>query len=841
MKYAIAILIALVSGPVAFAQSIAQPASLKRTAILLDIEGLTDPDAARVLKWNDTSNEVEWAVDATGGEGGGDVDSFAADPSSNASFSLSAWLTDGFVGTTGTQTISGTKTMSALTATGGTINNMTVGAVTPAAGSFTTITASTSISTINEAYNAGTWDEALTVPTKNAVRDKIETLQPLDADLTTIGGLADPNADRVLFWDDSAGAYAYLSIGTGLDLTGTTLTATGGAGAPDSATYITQTANGTLTNEQALGSLATGLLKNTTTTGVLSIAVAGTDFVEPDADLTDLADGTLTGSKVSGAVTVSGGTVNNSVIGGTTPAAGTFTTLRGDSGVRVWDNGADAGGYLVYDDDTGWEVKSAENGADDLTVLGEAYNATNWDDDNTVPTKNDVRDQIQTMLAGGGLGTADIDTSAEIAGIVGDETGSGLLVFGTSPTLTTPVIASIVNTGTLTLPTSTDTLVGRATTDTLTNKTLNSPTINTATIAGGTINNAIIGGTTPVAGTFTDVAVADIDASIGTITASDPFTLAQTWNDAGVTFEALRVNVTSTANATGSKLLALYDDANLVAYVDHLGTLNGHYWLALGAGGGNPVDTLLQRAAAHTFVQANGTTAQSFNVANTYTSANVNQLAAIRWTSNIAQFGTYDSSAALGDNGGTDRQMALMTNGANRWLLGANDGHFVPAADSTNNIGASGTEVLNVYADTVTAGALAGNAWTALRKKTRTFALFGATTDAATGDGAAYYPIPPELNGANITYVHLWAVTAGTTGTSDVQIARIRSGSPVDVLSTKVTIDSTEQGSDTAATAAVINTSNDDVATNDVLRVDVDALATTKPKGLIVTIGFELQ
>ena len=50
-------------------------------------------------------------------------------------------------------------------------------------------------------------------------------------------------------------------------------------------------------------------------------------------------------------------------------------------------------------------------------------------------------------------------------------TGTGNLVFSTSPTLTTPSFSSIVNTGTLTLPTSTDTLVGRATTDTLTNKT----------------------------------------------------------------------------------------------------------------------------------------------------------------------------------------------------------------------------------------------------------------------------------------------------------------------------------------------------------------------------------
>jgi hypothetical protein len=53
----------------------------------------------------------------------------------------------------------------------------------------------------------------------------------------------------------------------------------------------------------------------------------------------------------------------------------------------------------------------------------------------------------------------------------------------TNKTLTAPIISTISNTGTLTLPTSTDTIVGRATTDTLTNKTLTTPVISSPKIS----------------------------------------------------------------------------------------------------------------------------------------------------------------------------------------------------------------------------------------------------------------------------------------------------------------------------------------------------------------------
>ncbi len=51
-------------------------------------------------------------------------------------------------------------------------------------------------------------------------------LADFSASARTLTALSDPNADRILFWDDSASSYAYLTVGTGLSITTTTISST---------------------------------------------------------------------------------------------------------------------------------------------------------------------------------------------------------------------------------------------------------------------------------------------------------------------------------------------------------------------------------------------------------------------------------------------------------------------------------------------------------------------------------------------------------------------------------------------------------------------------------------
>lgn len=106
-----------------------------------------------------------------------------------------------------------------------------------------------------------------------------------------------------------------------------------------------------------------------------------------------------------------------------------------------------------------------------------------------------------------------------------------------------------------------------------------------------------------------------------------------------------------------------------------------------------------------------------------------------------------------------------------------------------------------------------------------------------TGDGKAYFRVPSVLNGYNLVGVAAHVTTVSSSGLPTVQIHNVTD--TVDMLSTALTIDENEKDSKDATIAAVINTSNDDVATGDELRIDVD-LAGTGTKGLIVEMQFQL-
>ena len=205
-------------------------------------------------------------------------------------------------------------------------------------------------------------------------------------------------------------------------------------------------------------------------------------------------------------------------------------------------------------------------------------------------------------------------TSAQLATALTDETGSGAAVFATSPTLVTPALgtpSSLVGTNitgtaaglTAGNVTTNANLTGHVTsvgnaavlgsftaaqlntavsdadvatiagTETLTNKTLTTPvltnpsysgttanggTVTTIDINGGTIDGAVIGGTTPVAGSFTTV---NASGTVTAATGNDGLGFAVTGATTGYAYQTV-ANTGGTAllgveNSTGATLHGL--------------------------------------------------------------------------------------------------------------------------------------------------------------------------------------------------------------------------------------------------------------------------------------------
>lgn len=177
--------------------------------------------------------------------------------------------------------------------------------------------------------------------------------------------------------------------------------------------------------------------------------------------------------------------------------------------------------------------------------------------------------------------------------------------------------------------------------------------------------------------------------------------------------------------------------------------------------------------------------------------------------------------------------------GTGDMLASNNLSDVASAATAWGNIlQAASASDINTGTDTtkaVTADALAGSNF---GKEVVTLLVSDPSGSAiTTGDGKAYFRVPSTLNGMNLVAVAAALTTASSSGIPTVQIANVTDS--VDMLSTKLTIDASETDSSTATTAAVIDATHDDVATGDMLRIDID-VAGTGAKGLIVEMQFQL-
>lgn len=150
---------------------------------------------------------------------------------------------------------------------------------------------------LNQVGGTGTWGSI-----NGTLSDQTDLQSALDAKISSIG---DPGADRILFWDDSAGAYAWLTAGTGLSITSTTLTATGDVtkvGTPVNNQVGVWTGDGTIEGTASL-------TFDTSTLSLGSGAAAGVVQSVGNFDLT-----LQTGNATTGTITITDGANGNITI-----------------------------------------------------------------------------------------------------------------------------------------------------------------------------------------------------------------------------------------------------------------------------------------------------------------------------------------------------------------------------------------------------------------------------------------------------------------------------------------------------------------------------------------------
>jgi len=325
-------------------------------------------------------------------------------------------------------TIDDARVTDALTISGGTIDNTPIGSTTPSTGAFTTITG-TSLPSSSTATD---------VVVSNAGALETRTI-------ASLGGSVAVSTDATLTGDGTTGTPL------GLDLTNA------------NAWTGTQTLPTTAAQGDAL--------------------IASTNAGTTTIDATRIGAG-LTDAQVSNNLTISGGTVDASPIGATTPSTGAFTTIAGGSSLTLGDDATPTPGTVVLHDNT--SANTFTGTVQTATALTASRTYTLPDATGTLALTSDIVVNHDATLTGNGT--------------VGTPLGFNLTNANTwTGTQTLPVTAAqgdaliaSTNAGTTTIDA---TRIGAGLTDAQVNDNL--------TISGGTVDATPIGATTRAAGNFT--------------------------------------------------------------------------------------------------------------------------------------------------------------------------------------------------------------------------------------------------------------------------------------------------------------------------------------------------
>ena len=301
----------------------------------------------------------------------------------------------GTLGVTGVTTL-GTANITSVDLNSGAIDSTTIGAATPAAGTFTTLTANTSLTAASADINGGTID-GTTIGATSASTGAFTTLSATGTSTLSTVDINAGNIDGTTIGSSSAAAGSFTTVSTS-----------------GQATLATVDINGGAIDGATIGASSPAAITGTT--------ITATSFVGPvtgnvTGNLTGNVTGDLTGN-VTGNITASSGssTFNNVTINGTLNMDAATTATITNLSTPVASGDAASKGYV--DTQVANLVDSAPGTLDTLNELAAAL-----DDDPNFSTT--ITNSIATKLplAGGTMTGAIAMSTNKITGL-GDPTAA---------------------------------------------------------------------------------------------------------------------------------------------------------------------------------------------------------------------------------------------------------------------------------------------------------------------------------------------------------------------------------------------------------------------------------